>query len=180
MPNYKEKSAQSGRSMIEMLGVLAIVGVLSAGGIAGYSMAMEDYKTTTLIERMNLIVARVQSLYKSGDYTGINRENLIKSGKLTAKDLENPFGGNLSVGVGGGGSHYFAMNTGSNNIPANACVELATLDWNGRRYAPVAIVSEGSSLNSTPYKQWDNGFPSVEEAATACSGGNKRLYWSFY
>ena len=30
-----------GRSMIEMLGVLAIVGVLSVGGIAGYSKAME-------------------------------------------------------------------------------------------------------------------------------------------
>ena len=29
-----------GRSMIEMLGVLAIIGVLSVGGIAGYSKAM--------------------------------------------------------------------------------------------------------------------------------------------
>ena len=42
------KKAQSGRSMIEMLGVLAIVGVLSAGGIAGYSMAMQSYKTSAL------------------------------------------------------------------------------------------------------------------------------------
>ena len=31
-----------GRSMIEMLGVLAIIGVLSVGGIAGYSKAMEN------------------------------------------------------------------------------------------------------------------------------------------
>ena len=29
------KSEQSGRSMVEMLGVLAIIGVLSVGGIAG-------------------------------------------------------------------------------------------------------------------------------------------------
>ena len=33
-----------GRSMIEMLGVLAIIGVLSVGGIAGYSKAMLMYK----------------------------------------------------------------------------------------------------------------------------------------
>ena len=33
-----------GRSMIEMLGVLAIIGVLSVGGIAGYSSAMEKWK----------------------------------------------------------------------------------------------------------------------------------------
>lgn len=37
-------SHQSGRSMIEMLGVLAIIGVLSIGGIAGYSKAMHKHK----------------------------------------------------------------------------------------------------------------------------------------
>lgn len=34
----------NGRSMVEMLGVLAIIGVLSIGGIAGYSKAMEKLK----------------------------------------------------------------------------------------------------------------------------------------
>ncbi len=38
-------NSQNGRSMIEMLGVLAIVAILSVGAISGYSMAMESYKT---------------------------------------------------------------------------------------------------------------------------------------
>ena len=38
------RAQESGRSMIEMLGVLAIVGVLSVGGISGYSKAMSKYK----------------------------------------------------------------------------------------------------------------------------------------
>lgn len=38
------KPNQSGRSMVEMLGVLAIIGVLSVGSIAGYSKAMQKYK----------------------------------------------------------------------------------------------------------------------------------------
>ena len=38
------KNMEKGRSMIEMLGVLAIIGVLSVGGIAGYSKAMEKWK----------------------------------------------------------------------------------------------------------------------------------------
>ena len=38
-----------GRSMIEMLGVLAIIGVLSVGGIAGYSKAMEQFKVNKAI-----------------------------------------------------------------------------------------------------------------------------------
>ena len=42
-------AVSAGRSMIEMLGVLAIVGVLSVGGIAGYSKAMEKWKVNQLI-----------------------------------------------------------------------------------------------------------------------------------
>ena len=48
--------SQSGRSMIEMLGVLAIIGVLSVGGIAGYSKAMEKFKLTKAVGEYNLLV----------------------------------------------------------------------------------------------------------------------------
>ena len=42
------KLNNAGRSMIEMLGVLAIIGVLSVGGIAGYSKAMTKFKIRVL------------------------------------------------------------------------------------------------------------------------------------
>lgn len=45
-----QKIDEAGRSMIEMLGVLAIVGVLSVGGIAGYSKAMVKNKNIKLID----------------------------------------------------------------------------------------------------------------------------------
>ena len=47
--------AQSGRSMIEMLGVLAIIGVLSVGGIMGYSKAMHRYRVNKTIEIMSKV-----------------------------------------------------------------------------------------------------------------------------
>lgn len=47
---------QTGRSMIEMLGVLAIVGVLSVGGIAGYSKAMTKYRINKWAEEMHLVL----------------------------------------------------------------------------------------------------------------------------
>ena len=50
------KNFEKGRSMIEMLGVLAIVGVLSVGGIAGYSKAMEKFKINKLIEEYSNII----------------------------------------------------------------------------------------------------------------------------
>ena len=39
--------------MVEMLGVLAIIGVLSIGGIAGYSKAMEKHKLNKTIDEIN-------------------------------------------------------------------------------------------------------------------------------
>ena len=45
-----------GRSMVEMLGVLAIIGVLSVGAIAGYSKAMLKYKLNRQAESFNLFL----------------------------------------------------------------------------------------------------------------------------
>ena len=47
---------EKGRSMIEMLGVLAIVAVLSVGGIAGYSKAMEKFKLNKLVQEYNYYI----------------------------------------------------------------------------------------------------------------------------
>ena len=46
----------SGRSMVEMLGVLAIIGVLSVGAISGYSKAMLKYKLNKQAEQMNQLI----------------------------------------------------------------------------------------------------------------------------
>ena len=50
------KFYELGRSMIEMLGVLAIIGVLSVGAIAGYSKAMGKYKLNKFSEQLNTLV----------------------------------------------------------------------------------------------------------------------------
>ena len=54
---------ESGRSMIEMLGVLAIIGVLSVGGIAGYSKAMMKYRINKSIEQITLIAGNVRAFW---------------------------------------------------------------------------------------------------------------------
>jgi len=54
------KSEEFGRSMIEMLGVLAIVGILSVGGIAGFSKAMMKYKLNKLTEEFALFLDNIQ------------------------------------------------------------------------------------------------------------------------
>ena len=43
------KTNESGRSMVEMLGVLAIIGVLSVAGIAGYTTAMNKHRANQIL-----------------------------------------------------------------------------------------------------------------------------------
>ena len=52
---------ESGRSMVEMLGVLAIVGVLSIGGIAGYTRAMKNWRVNEIIDAANKVAAMVET-----------------------------------------------------------------------------------------------------------------------
>ena len=53
----------AGRSMVEMLGVLAIIGVLSVGAIAGYSKAMFKYKLNKQAESFNSLLNSAIQLY---------------------------------------------------------------------------------------------------------------------
>ena len=56
---HRLDAAQYGRSMVEMLGVLAIIGVLSVGGIAGYSKAMLKYKINNSLDTLSQLIASI-------------------------------------------------------------------------------------------------------------------------
>ncbi len=70
------KELQNGRSMIEMLGVLAIIGVLSIGGLAGYTMAMNRHRANQILDYASRCVVVAQtsgdgSTIKTGSCVGI-------------------------------------------------------------------------------------------------------------
>lgn len=54
---------QNGRSMVEMLGVLAIIGIISIGGIAGYSMALNRQKANQLLDIANKLSVSAQTVH---------------------------------------------------------------------------------------------------------------------
>lgn len=69
---FKRKS-EFGRSMVEMLGVLAIIGVLSIGGIAGYTLSMRKYRANQIADALNkyslIVYSACQRAVISGDLT---------------------------------------------------------------------------------------------------------------
>ena len=61
---------EQGRSMVEMLGVIAIIGVLSLAGLAGYQKATAKHKMNRTVNQMAQIVNNVRTAFlisKNGD-----------------------------------------------------------------------------------------------------------------
>ncbi|MBR2300010.1 MAG: hypothetical protein IJ870_05510 [Alphaproteobacteria bacterium] len=95
--------------MVEMLGVLAIIGVLSAGALAGYSKAMEKHKTNKLQDEIQMIATNIitsfQGQYdysalgtsKTGGTTMAIRLNAIPAEMVQDGQAIHPFKGNVYV-----------------------------------------------------------------------------------
>ena len=74
------KNNQSGRSMVEMLGVLAIIGVLSVGGIAGYSKAMYKHKINQTIDIVSRALMNVTELTSKPNNSDFQSTDAVKAG----------------------------------------------------------------------------------------------------
>ena len=174
MNNYKK--LESGRSMIEMLGVLAIIGVLSVGGIAGYSKAMNKFKTNKVADNVSMLVANTKTLYaQQNTYTGLNNENAVSMGivpdELVVKDaqgkyksLVNAFNGPVSIAVSNstapGDEKAFIIEF--DNLSKEACITLATNDW-GSGYSSGLIALQ---VNNVASKKVPDTSPGAAEGAT--------------
>ena len=136
-----------GRSMIEMLGVLAIIGVLSVGGIAGYSKAMEKYKINKTISAVAQIALNIKNLYAEqknyyglGVVDGPNREvlNIVVPSDMRDDSVvyavRHPLNGQLAIYATGGNytettETYTAFAISIKGINKRACAEIASFDW---------------------------------------------------
>ena len=88
-PSRCPLNASAGRSMVEMLGVLAIIGVLSVGAIAGYSKAMMKYKLNKHIESFSMLLNEaikllpdLQRHYGKNIWSGNNLNNFFYKANL--------------------------------------------------------------------------------------------------
>lgn len=138
MVNLLEKNEQTGRSMVEMLGVLAIIGVLSVGGIAGYSKAMTKFKITKTMDQVSMTVANIRTLYSGQrNYNGLATANALDMGVVpaemegaTANTLVNAFQGAVTIGtVNYNNQNASAFRISYENMGQEACVQLITSDW---------------------------------------------------
>ena len=179
---------ESGRSMIEMLGVLAIIGVLSVGGIAGYSQAMSKFKVSKTTDQVQTMVTNIRTLFAGQrSYAGLTGENAYTMGILTDETWDgakatNAYGGEIILSTfTGDNPHYFAITY--NDLPQDACVRMVMSDWGDASSGLVGLDVKGTAgeaLEAVPntagqaFLTADKAVPlSLSDAVTACAKGAK-------
>ncbi|MFA7188012.1 MAG: hypothetical protein WC137_00860 [Alphaproteobacteria bacterium] len=119
---------QSGRSLIEMLGVMAIAGVMTAGAIKMYQVVRTRQVHMMAAEKMKTIALNTKLLYAArSNYNGISIDYLIKSGVMTCG--KSPLTGTILSFTENPGSKEFAMVF--SGLDYKDCIWMTTLktDW---------------------------------------------------
>ena len=103
----KIQNDQQGRTMLEMLGVLAIMGIITYGAIAGINYGMTSYKINQTYTEVQDIIQGVQDLYSwsKGFPIGVADSTNQYSGcpKVYAAACENDVLQNCSTNAGADG-----------------------------------------------------------------------------
>ena len=198
--NNLYKNEQSGRSMVEMLGVLAIIGVLSIGGISGYSKAMSKYRINKTLDQISMLVMNIRSLFSSSvDYAGLDNTLSIQMGIIpadmqgtTTGTIINAYQGRVFIETGADTRQFKVTYTG---LTQEACVALATADWGSQAGSGLQSMNIGTTADktqktisqatgSTLTYVIGTDFPiSLQNAAKSCSSDTEDgngISWTYY
>lgn len=143
------KNCERGRSMVEMLGVLAIIGVLSAAGLAGYSKAMAKNKINKTVDQMAQIVNNMRTAFlgKNADHPyadfGAAKDDAKTAQAMRNAIVLNIFPGSmvqdkvapLVLNAYKGEVYIITEDEGETfevvfeNLPKEASIAIGTMDW---------------------------------------------------
>lgn len=178
------RAQESGRSMIEMLGVLAIVGVLSVGGISGYSKAMGKYKINQCLDQIANLIINIRSTFSNQtDFTDATTANIIALGIATndmlnaqGNALVNPFNGAINVQPTAAGAASFEISYAG--LDTSACQNIALADWGAAASSGLVSIK----INNTAYQWADGSLPiTINAVAAACNavGNGNSITWTY-
>ena len=202
------RNNENGRSMVEMLGVLAIIGVLSAGGLAGYSKAMFKHKLNSTMDQITMLVTNIRTMYGTqGNYQGLDEASAVDLGIVPAVmvddttddddertvTLTNPFKGDVTIGLinaVSGDSVEASATDGTatgftltySGLPAEACIALSTADFgSGAGSGFIGVNANNKGATASKVGTNEGTAYQMSTAITNCQGNeDSSVTWYFY
>lgn len=171
--------SEKGRSMIEMLGVLAIIGVLTVGSLSIIGKARQQYTITQILSETTTLASNARKMtcdYDSdyGSYTNmLYRSDAYPDGVTVEKD-----NGKATKFILTSDTELAIESVNDNaafqvilsNIPSPACVAVMTADWNSNGLISASAGVDGEGTAKTV---------ELDNAATACSSASPKLTLTF-
>ena len=190
------KICETGRSMIEMLGVLAIIGVLSVGSLTGYTKMMNQYRIDKSLEYIGMIVSKLSAYGSNADsYEGLDnytayKLNAIPSDMLVSyndstkkAELTNPYGGSANIKSASlaksesdksDNQSFVVTLTG---LTEEACIALGSSAWRNVRNSSFVGLGAGTKEEDIEKNLYLNCANKTDNQtyAVACGGQNGSL-----
>lgn len=151
------KYMQNGRSMIEMLGVLAIIGILTVGGFNLVMKAQTHQRLNEVIDNMTTLASKVRVVAR--DYTGNvgSLNSYVNTGRAFPDSLEYGDGGftdrnNITYDVyyaGEGGQVLFAIKV--SGLTTEMCMNMVNANYGNSSTSGFVGLSIGGDFSSASY-----------------------------
>ena len=189
------ETCQIGRSMVEMLGVLAIIGVLSVGGIAGYSQAMHKHNINKTIDWIAEAANNYYTFtagHNAADlitqaYDGTLIKQFIAPKEWVKNGNRSPMGGKMSFGAAGTVTvQNFAVSI--YDLDPNDCTDLVSFGATNYPLKSLWVNPQNKSFSGTACKD-DEGtnscittvskLNSPAKASNACKGKKNSILLIF-
>ena len=156
---------EHGRSMTEMLGVLAVLGVLSIGGVQGYRYAMNKYHSNEVINELNILNAQL-AIFMSG----IHEDEAVMS-------LGEPYDDGETINAGG---YAFAYGCGQDPESVTPCDLDETGYYMTLNGVPEDVCKSASQMTANMMnlvEQRINGY--TDNDGILCQDGDNQLVFLF-
>ncbi len=181
------KTAQLGRTMIETIGVLGIISMVTTGLIKTVSTMYDRFKQTLAVEQIRSLQKNIRTRYSAlNDYSGINfdslsaankqkliNERVFPSSTIRGSQLYNSYGGKIGIT-----STVRTYTITFNYLKVEGCRDLMALNWAVNDTSDLIELKFGNKT----YKWTDNTLPiSMSTALSVCKEkqSENSISWTF-
>ena len=183
------KDLQTGRSMLDMLGVLAIVGVLTVGGFSLVSKVYSSNQSNNVIDEISSLAAKVRVVARDYSSSDGSFMKYVCKGKAYPDTLEcdlasgseatdtcncATFTGNADVSYSVANADYPALFTlTASNLTDEMCMTLLTTNWGSESTTGFMEITGDTQASGS------DSSDAIAKAATSCSGDSNSLTLKF-
>lgn len=146
---------ESGRTMLEMLGVLGIMGIIMYGAVSGINYGMGTYKINQIYNDVQEQIQAVSDLYSwSRDYpdgetmtkTACANDVFSRGCTSDQKAGLHPYGEGITINKPESGSFSIQYS----GIPQDACRRLLEMEWGMIDVSGTCESEDGNTITWTP------------------------------